>query len=340
MTQLFVNNFSATVAQTFGATDQYLYLNSAAGLPALTGGNHLLLTLFRKVGIVESGHEVIKVTAITDNMLTVVRAVEGAAATLFNVGDYVEARVTAAALDAKADLAAVNAALSAAADAEALALADKQDALVSGANIKTVNSQSILGAGDIEISGGATVYAYDSRSDLRSQTPAAGEQAIVDGLGLFVWEAGSTEPDDDESAFATASGVWLLEAAHWDLVDAWQSPEWQATADDDEDEPLRFATSFATKVLTGSATCSITSVASISSVSFTGTVTGAAVGDRVIATPPAQLGNTTADTGRLGYHAWVSATNTVTIMLTNASAAVATTNTAIRTVWPITVIKS
>ena len=213
------------------------------------------------------------------------------------------------------------------------------DGISSIAGVSSVNGMT----GNVTLPPVQTL-AYDSRATLRSQTPAAGEQAIVDGLGLFVWEAGSTEPDDDESAFATASGVWLLEAAHWDLVDAWQSPEWQATADDDEDEPLRFATSFATsfatKVLTGSATCSITSVASISSVSFTGTVTGAAVGDRVIATPPAQLGNTTADTGCLGYHAWVSATNTVTIMLTNASAAVATTNTAIRTVWPITVIKS
>ena len=63
------------------------------------------------------------------------------------------------------------------------------------------------------------------------------------------------------------------------------------------------------------------------------------MGDRVIATPPAQLGDTAADTGRLSCHAWVSAADTVTIMLTNASAAAATTNTAIRTAWPVVVIK-
>lgn len=103
MTQLFVNNFSATVAQTFGAADTYLYLNNVAGLPAITAGNHLLLTVFRRVGVQESDHEVVKVTAITGNMLTVVREVEGAAATLFNIGDPVEARVTAASLGAKAD---------------------------------------------------------------------------------------------------------------------------------------------------------------------------------------------------------------------------------------------
>lgn len=178
--------------------------------------------------------------------------------------------------------------------------------------------------------------AYDNRAALRSQTPAAGEMAIVDGLGLFVWQAGSTEPDDDESCFATSTGRWLLEAVHWDVVDAWQAPDDAARDAYDEDEPLRFAS----KVLTGSATCAITSVATVASTSFTGTVTGAVVGDRVIATPPAQLGSTAAETGKLSYHAWVSAANTVTIMLTNASAASATTNAAIQAAWPITVIKS
>jgi hypothetical protein len=190
--------------------------------------------------------------------------------------------------------------------------------------------------------------AYDNRATLRGLTPTAGDAAVVEGLGLFTWESASTEPDDDESSFATASGVWLLRAPSWDVVDSWQSPDEAAQDEDDEDEPLRFpdlfdprfATSFATKVLTGSATCAIVSVAAVSSASFTGTVTGAAVGDRVIATPPAQLGISATETGKFGYHAWVSATATVTVMLTNASAASATTNTAIRAAWPITVIKT
>lgn len=171
MTQLFVNNFSATVAQTFGSSDQYLYLDSAAGLPALTGGNHLLLTVFRKAGVVESGHEVIRVTAITENMLTVERAVEGAAATLFNVGDRVEARVTAGALSAKADVAALTEGLSTkqpvgtyatgTGSAEGVNTGDqdisgKQDVLVSGVTIKTLAGNSLLGSGDLEISGGLT----------------------------------------------------------------------------------------------------------------------------------------------------------------------------------------
>ena len=189
MTQLFVNNFAATVAQTFGVADQYLYLNTVTGLPALTGGNYLLLTLFRKVGVVESGHEVVKVTAITDLMLTVERSVEGADATLFNVGDRVEARVTAGALGLKADVADAyvhpanhpssiitqDASNRFVTDAEKAAwnakqaagtyatgtgtatgtntgdqdLSGKQNVLVSGTSIKTVNSTSLLGSGNI-----------------------------------------------------------------------------------------------------------------------------------------------------------------------------------------------
>lgn len=218
------------------------------------------------------------------------------------------------------------------------ALGGKQPTLVSGANIKTVNGQSLLGAGNID--GGATIplLAYDDRGQLR--TSLAGGNAVVDGLGLFQYAADSTEPDDDESCFATPSGRWLLQAAHWDVVDAWQAPDDAARDAWDEDEALRFASSFASKVLTGSATCAITAVGGQSSVSFAGTVAGAAVGDRVIATPPAQLGSTAIDTAFASYHAWVSGANTVTVMLTCPVANGFTTNPAIRTEWPITVIKS
>lgn len=103
MTQKFINNFSTTVSQTLGVSDVFLYLANVTGLPTLTGDDYFLLTVFRKVGVVESGHEVVKVTAITGNMLTVQRSVEGAAGSVFVVGSLVEARVTAGAFSAKED---------------------------------------------------------------------------------------------------------------------------------------------------------------------------------------------------------------------------------------------
>jgi hypothetical protein len=219
-------------------------------------------------------------------------------------------------------------------------LSVKQDVLVSGTNIKTVGGLSVVGAGDVEIPGGVDSYEYADRASLRALTPAAGDAAVVKGLGLFIWESGSTEPDDDESAFATTLGVWLLEAVSWDVVDAWQAVDDAVRDEFDEDFLIYFAEEFTTKVLTGSAPCAITSLATLASSSFSGTVIGAVVGDRVIATPPSQLGSAAADTAKLAYHAWVSSADTVTVMLTNASASTATTNTNIQATWPITVIKS
>ena len=208
------------------------------------------------------------------------------------------------------------------------------DGISAVAGVSSVNGQT----GDIVLPPGIINIAYDDRAQLRGNS--TGTHALVEGLGLFQYVSGSDDPDDDESCFATATGRWLLQAAHWDLVDAWQLPEVEERDAYDEDEPLRFAASFAAKVITGSATCAITSVTNVSSASFTGTVAGAALGDRVIATPPAQLGATAAETGCLSYHAFVSAPDTITIVLTNASAAAATTNAAVQTAWPITVIKS
>jgi hypothetical protein len=181
------------------------------------------------------------------------------------------------------------------------------------------------------------VFAYEDRGNLRALTPGAGDNYVVSGLGLFVWESGSTEPDDDESSFATASGVWLIQAVSFDFVDAAQLPDESVQDENDEDEPLRFASSFASKVLTGTAINSITSVASISSASFIGTVTGSSVGDRVIANPPAQLGASSINTGRLSHHAFVSSADTVTIIFSNPSAASATITAG---TWNLTVIKS
>lgn len=215
-----------------------------------------------------------------------------------------------------------------------MALQDRITALAQavGADIKALQSAA----------GGAIAsYTYADRAQLRTTT---GTHAVVEGLGLFEYAPGSDEPDDDESCFATATGRWLLQAAHWDLVDAWQLPDDAVRDEDDEDESLRFAASFAAsfaaKVLTGSATCSIASLSAYTATSFTGTVAGASPGDRVIATPPGKLGSTNADTSRLGYYAWVSAADTVTVMLINPSGGTASTEAAIRTAWPITVIKS
>jgi hypothetical protein len=213
----------------------------------------------------------------------------------------------------------------------AVDISGKQNLLISGTNIKTINSTSLLGAGDIVIDGGAGVYAYDSRATLRGLTPTAGEQAIVDGLGYFVWQAASTEPDDDETAFATASGVWLLVAADPDYVWASGLAEFDLLQGEVDDNTIAIA-----KLLRGTFVMSLTTLAAQTSSAFTATVTGAATGDIAVATPGNAFGTSAADKGALSSVAYVSAADTVTISIRNASA---TTADMTASTWSVLVIK-
>ena len=130
---------------------------------------------------------------------------------------------------------------------------------------------------------------YDNRADLRSMSPSDGDFAMVDGLGLFRYAPGVDEgPDDDETAFATASGYWLLVCPSWDVVDAMT-----LLAEDEQDVRLAAAEdrlsdseSFAARFLQQTSTQSAFTLGINSSTTFTVTVTGAAVGDSVIAMPP------------------------------------------------------
>lgn len=201
--------------------------------------------------------------------------------------------------------------------------------------LKTLNGVSLEGAGDVV---GIPTVAYDDRADLRGLTPTSSAAYIVEGLGLFVWASGSDEPDDDETCFATTSGKWLLECPSWDFVDAYSSIENAIRDEDDEDEPARldanfdsrFPVAFNSRVLHGTATSAITSILSASQATFTGAVTGAAVGDRVIATPPSTPNS------RISVFARVTATNTVTVYLNNPSGSTATP---VAETWELTVIK-
>ena len=167
------------------------------------------------------------------------------------------------------------------------------------------------------------LVAYGNRANLRSQTPASGELAIVDGLGLFVFVLASDEPDDDESCFATATGRWLLECPHWDVVADWQLPD--DAARDEAIESLG-------RILRATVACPVTSVAAVSQATFTAVVPGAVETATVLATPLAALD------ARLAVSARISAANTVTVTLNNPSAAV-TAASGIPANWQITVFK-
>ena len=86
--------------------------------------------------------------------------------------------------------------------ADASALANKQDTLISGTNVKTINGQSILGSGNIPISGSGSSY---DDTELRGRVTAA--EAEIDALQLLVTE---TQLSSTISATATAATDYVL----------------------------------------------------------------------------------------------------------------------------------
>jgi len=163
-------------------------------------------------------------------------------------------------------------------------------------------------------------YAYENRNDLRTLTPEPNEQAVVDGLGLFIFQLGSTALDDDETCFATSNGRWLLQGASFDLVEAWTMPR----------ESLQEQIT-QNQVLYGSGNSNITSVGVTAAVQFTISVPGALPGAAVTVSPPAVRDLITAANsffgtgGRVGVFGAVLLPNIVTVSIFNPSASTSQT---------------
>jgi hypothetical protein len=128
-------------------------------------------------------------------------------------------------------------------DDTATALGLKQDTLVDGTNISTVNGVSLLSGTPLVIERSATSLserAYEDRGVLRGLTPQVDDSVLVEGLGLFMFVSSQDEPDDDETCFTTASGQWLLSVPAFDLTDAMGMYEEAIRDELDEDENIRF----------------------------------------------------------------------------------------------------
>lgn len=156
---------------------------------------------------------------------------------------------------------------------------------------------------------------YDQRDQLRTLGYPGLEWALVEGLGLFTFTQASTEPDDDETCFATPEGAWLLQCPAFDLVDAWMHV---ASA------PLRDAVATLQTTaapLRRSTTSSIATVAAGARVSFDVSIPGAVRSRSAMVSAPADLA------AALLVQARVSALDTVTVYLSNPSAAAASVST-------------
>lgn len=142
--QKFIDNWSASLLEPASASAVSLSVEpaKAALLTGLGSGNFYRLTL---VEVDASGTEidwdVVQVTDVAGGALTVIRA---DTARDWPAGTLIEARLTADGLRELVDQ--IAGALS--------AISEKQDVLVSGENLKTLNGLSLLGGGDLAVLGG------------------------------------------------------------------------------------------------------------------------------------------------------------------------------------------
>ena len=164
------------------------------------------------------------------------------------------------------------------------------------------------------------LLSYEDRAQLRTLTEG---NAIVRGLGLFTWEAGSTELDDDETCFATAGGAWVLTAAGPDAVRAlWQAEVSAMQAEVSAMQQTRF--------LSADFSMSATSVAGGAQVTFIVALVGATNGDSVYVTPDRALPAAVSTVGV------VTQPDTVTVSVRNVSAS---TDTLTPGTWKVLVIQ-
>lgn len=146
---------------------------------------------------------------------------------------------------------------------------------------------------------------YDN---LRSGIYNNGDLILIEFLGLFrFYTDNTTEVDDDETCFViNGLGAWLLECPHYDFIDCNTSLE--------ECDQFERIEDLESKFLTASTTSSITSVAAVSSASFTITVTGATTNDFVSVSPNSAL------PANISLYYYISAANTVDGYLKGSSA--------------------
>lgn len=101
MAQLFTNNASSTLNGAITAAATSITVNNGAAFSSPTGGDYELLTLFDGVDVDSSTNvEIVKMTARSTNVLTVVRAQEGTTGFAFADTDGVVATLTAGSADA------------------------------------------------------------------------------------------------------------------------------------------------------------------------------------------------------------------------------------------------
>lgn len=90
---VYINFYKTTLSAALTSTSTTMTVSSATGLPTLTTGQILPLVLTDAA--TQTVHEIVYVTSISSNTLTIERGQEGTAANTWGIGDYVACSTTA-----------------------------------------------------------------------------------------------------------------------------------------------------------------------------------------------------------------------------------------------------
>jgi len=98
---VYINFYTTTLSAAMTSTQTTMTVGSATGLPTLTTGQVLPLVLTSSSD--NTVHEIVYVTAISSNTLTIERGQEGTAGNTWAIGDYVSCDTTAGSVVASGD---------------------------------------------------------------------------------------------------------------------------------------------------------------------------------------------------------------------------------------------
>lgn len=216
--QLFANNTYSVLSDAIDNVTTVIEVASGASFPSPTGDDFFLVTLIGlDVNLNETVWEIVKVTGRTGNVLTVVRGQDGTSAQAWPSATRVELRITAG------------------------TMAAKQETLVSGTNLKTVNSGSLLGSGNLAV-GDVTLAGTQTLTNKTLDTPTVNagytEQVhalsgatpalSVTGGSIKTWAlSAASTPTDGLSA---GQSLTLMITNPTEYVVTWPAMQWAGGA--------------------------------------------------------------------------------------------------------------